>query len=471
MIPLWKHQEMAINLAKDKKNFALFHDMGTGKTRTMLEILRYHYNNEKQVLNTLIISPLITLHNWENEIKTYTKIPHNLVTVLEGSSKEKNLKLLDAKGIVIVNYDFFSLRANNRQSVLNAIKVFSPKILILDESHKIKNISSLRTKTILKLAEMQSNGYRFIMTGSPVTNNQMDLYSQFLFLDKGETFGNNFTAFRSTYFHNVSNKRPGDRGYFPIWIPKKGVEEKMFQKISKKSHVVKKQECLDLPPLVRKKIEVGLNDKQQKLYADIKQDYITYINDKAAVASIALTKLLRLQQVCSGFLKMEDGSIEVFDSPKISALKELLEDHSPFSKIIVWAVFHEDYKTIEKVCQDLKIEYRLATGLQKDSEKQKNLEDFRKDTKVRVLIGSPAAIGIGINLVESDLSIWYSRSFNLEYDEQANARNYRGGSERHQKVTRVDLICRKTVDNLIYESILDKKILADKILGIDPNLI
>src|SRR5690606_34878396 len=362
-------------------------------------------NNNGRVLNTLIVTPLITLQNWEAEIKKYTKIPSNKVHVLKGSGAEKIAQMQKSEGIVIVNYDIFSTRVGTNAPLLNAVKVFDPQILILDESHRIKNLTSLRTKNILKISEaMGIRGFRYIMSGTPVTNNQMDLYTQFLFLDHGKTFGNNFAVFRNTYFYNMSTKRPGDRGYFPLWIPKKGIEQKLYEKISPKSHVVKKQECLDLPPLIRKKVDVELNPTQKKLYQDIKKDFITYIKDKAAIASIAMTKILRLQQVCSGFLKMEDGSIETFDSTKIPALKELLEDLTPFSKVIVWSVFHEDFKTISKACESMGIDHTIATGLQGATEKQDNLERFRKDPKCRVLIGSPQAIGIGINLVESDCS-------------------------------------------------------------------
>ena len=464
-VPLWQHQKEAIQRSKllGGNELALFFDPGTGKTRTMLEIMRHIYNTNKRVEKTLIVCPLIVTTNWVNEIRKYTKIPDSKVTLLHGTISEKARTLAILDGIVIVNYDIFT-----REEFRDAAIKWGPKVLVLDESHRCKDASSKRTKSLIRLSmSMSKKAHRYLLTGTPITNDQTDLWSQFYILDHGDTFGNNFFSFRSYYFYNVNANKPNAK--FPLWVPRPGIEDNIKEKISKKTIVAKKESCLDLPDLVFQEYDVELSEKQRKLYHEMKNDFITFINGKEAVAQLALTKMMRMQQILSGFLKMEDGSVERFDNPREGMLRELLSDLCRAHKVIVWSVFHEDYATIRKICQDLKIGYVEVNGLLGEKEKFANIESFQKDESVRVFSGSPQAGGIGINLVEAPISIWYSRNYSLEQDEQAMARNYRGGSERHTKVTRIDLVARKTIDEVILKAVREKKKLADTILNIDTN--
>ena len=118
---------------------------------------------------------------------------------------------------------------------------------------------------------------------------------------------------------------------------------------------VKKEECLDLPPLVRKTIKVELSPEQKKLYKQMKEELVAFVNDKACVASIALVKALRLMQITSGFITAEDEDISFKKTPRREALKELLEQITPHSKVLIWSVFKDNYKTIREVSDELKI--------------------------------------------------------------------------------------------------------------------
>lgn len=461
--PLWKHQVDAIERAKDVNEFALFMEPGTGKTRTMLEILRLHYNSKQKITKTLIVAPLIVVKNWSVEIAQYTKIQKEKVHFLDGTISNKAREIQEKDGIVIVNYDVFI-----KEEFAKAVIKWNPDILILDESHRCKDPKSKRTKNLLKISRaMHPTSRRFLLTGSPITNTQMDLWSQFYILDRGATFGESYFGFRNAYFINVNALKPKDGRYYPLWVAKQGIDEILNTKIKHKSAIVKKSECLDLPPLIRQEIEVPLSPQQKKLYQEMKRDFITFVNDKAAAASIALTKILRMQQILSGFLKMEDGTIERLDNPRARILGELLGDICGSSKTIVWSVFHEDYATIRDICEQLGIGYAEAHGLVQHSEKEINIERFKTEDSCRVLIGSPAAIGIGINLVQAQCSIWYSRNFSLEQDEQATARNYRGGSEIHSSITRYDLVVPSSLDALILTALRDKKSIVENVLRID----
>jgi SNF2 family DNA or RNA helicase len=292
----------------------------------------------------------------------------------------------------------------------------------------------------------------------------MDLFTQFRILDLGETFGTNFFMFRAKYFWDKNAGMPKQK-YFPDWRIREGALEAINQKIKRYSMRVKKSECLDLPPLVRKILQIELSDTQRKHYKEMKKGFLTMINEKACTAELALTKGLRLQQIASGYIKTEDGSeIEIEDNPREDALFELLEELTPNHKVLVWACFRANYKQIRRVCEKLNIKYVEVHGEIGDTDKFKNVDDFNQDPSIRVLIGHPGSGGIGINLVSASYAIFFTRSFNLEHDLQAESRNHRGGSEIHSKITRIDLVAKDTIDELIQESLARKEAISEKVL-------
>jgi SNF2 family DNA or RNA helicase len=117
----------------------------------------------------------------------------------------------------------------------------------------------------------------------------------------------------------------------------------------------------------------------------------------------------------------------------------------------------------------LKLKYVELTGETKNADKFKNMELFETDPSIKVLIGAPGAGGIGVNLVSAKYSIWYSRTFNLEQDLQAEARNHRGGSEIHDKVTRYDIVCKGTMDEVILQALYKKNQIKDEILSLKES--
>jgi SNF2 family DNA or RNA helicase len=229
--------------------------------------------------------------------------------------------------------------------------------------------------------------------------------------------------------------------------------------------MVKKADCLDLPPLVKVEVPVALGPIQQRLYKEMKEDFITYINDKACVAQLAITKALRLSQIVSGFIKTDDGVETLIDeNPRLDALEELLELYAKDHKIIVWCAFRQNYKAVHGLCEKLKLGTASLTGDTVDREGE--IKRFRADPLSRVLIGNPGAGGVGVNLIEASIAIYFSRTFSLEHDIQSEARNYRGGSECHEKITRFDLVAKGTIDELILTALRNKQDLAEKITNL-----
>lgn len=457
---LWKHQELAVNKAKEKNHLALFLDLGTGKTRTTIEILRHHCNVEKRIPKTLIICPSSVCGNWVQEIKKYSKIPDKSVKILDMDLRSRAKIYADSEGISIVNFEACAYEIFSKTLLDNP-----PEILIIDESHRVKDIKAKRTKVLIKLSDLMSRKKffkRYILTGSPVLNSHLDLFTQFRILDGGETFGTNFFQFRAKYFYNVNANARGSRN-FALWKVRPSSEDKLKALMAPSVVQAKKEECLDLPPLLKTCIEVEMSSEQKQAYQQMKKEFITFVESGVATANLAITKALRMQQILSGHIKLEDGSVHVFkDNPRVQALKDFLEDYPQDEKVIIWSIFHEDYHAIRKVVEGLGIEYAEVTGLVDD--KQAEIDRFREDPKCRVMIASQAAGGTGVNMTTASTMVYYSRSYSLEHDMQSEARNYRGGSEIHEKVTRIDLVARGTVDEVVLNALRNKKDMATRIL-------
>jgi len=465
-VVLWDHQKNTINQARGALCHGLFHDPGVGKTCTTIQILRELFTQHTKLLKTLIICPPIVLYNWKTEFAKFSKINPESIDVLYGHNA-KRVKLLEDKGffsgagipnIFIVNYEGLLM-----DNVFDNLMAWQPEVVIADELHRCKNPKSKRTKALIKLGDQAK--YRYGLTGSPVLNSLMDMFAQIRFLDKGKTLGSNFFSFRARFMFDKNARMPKQR-YFPNWVPQQGAETRLSTLISPFTSHVKKEECLDLPPLIEQDIQVEMSPAQAKMYKEMKQDFITWIESQEVVATMALTKLLRLQQMASGFCKTYEGKeIEIEGNPKAEACKELLSDLTEAHKVIVWCAWKANYATLRTICEELKIEYRELHGETPPTKKYQYAEEFCKNPKVRVLISNPRAAGLGINLVEASYSIVYSRTFSLEDEIQGIARNYRSGSEVHQKVTRINLVTKDTVDEIILDKLKKKEKIGDEVLS------
>lgn len=474
---LWKHQAEGISHGLVNRDFAYFWEMGTGKTRVTIEVLRRRFAQENRIMRTIILGPSVVLKNWKAEILQYSKLRDRDILVLDKSGKKRLQEFIRAtsddgdgvlyKGkVVITNYE-----AMQMEELVQAFHDWGPEILVCDESHRCKNIKSKRAKQVVRLSDKTKHNY--LLTGTPILNDAQDVFNQFRILDGGETLGQNFYAFRGKYFEDSNSKWAGKPNYFPKWEPRPELYSHLSEKIYRKAMRVIKDECLDLPPLVTKNIEVEMSTEQAKAYNDMKKDYIAFIEDKendkaipkAVVAQLAITKALRLQQIVSGFAKTDEGETYRFKScPRLTALSELLADITPQAKVIVWAVFKHNYGSIREICEKLGVGYSELHGGISKSDREIGINNFRNDPGVKVMVANQGAGGIGINLVEAAYSIYYSRNFSLEQDLQSEARNRRGGSEIHEKITRINLVTPNSIDELVSEAIQNKQDISTAIL-------
>ena len=460
----WQHQVEAIAAATDKYQVGLLFDPGCGKTYTSIQIMRRWFakENKGRILRTIVFAPPIVLENWSREIKEHS-LMGQYVQVLYGTGKNRMETLVRNRPhakIYITNYESLTM-----PGVFEALVAYDPEVIIFDEAHKLKNHQAKRTKLAVRLSERAQ--YRQILTGTPILNSIMDLFSQFLALDGGATFGKTFWKFRAEYFYDANAGMPKDK-HFPDWRVRPSAEKIVSEKVKALCTVARKEECMDLPPLIREEIRVDLSREQRKHYDNLKNDYITYVQDKACVASLAITKLLRMLQLISGHLVLTDDTskevLKIKDNPRVEALHELLETITPHAKVLVWSVFEADYDAIRSVCEKLKVGYVECHGKVSPTLKQGAVDAFQTDENVRVFFGHPLSGGIGANLTAAAYSIFYSKNFSREQYIQARARNYRGGSEVHEKITEYHIIARDTLDEGLLPALDGKEELSDRVI-------
>jgi len=199
---LWNHQKLAIEKAISKQEYALLFEPGTGKSATIITILRNIFTNHGHILKTLIICPTVVCDNWLNEWDKFSKIPKDKIAILEGSASNRmEMVSSDKYSILVCNYQTMLM-----PRVMDALVSWGIKIIIADESHRLKTPGSKTTKAAITLANHCN--YRYILTGTPILKNLMDFYSQFKFLDGGKTFGSNFSFFKSKYFYDKNANAP-----------------------------------------------------------------------------------------------------------------------------------------------------------------------------------------------------------------------------------------------------------------------
>lgn len=469
MNPLWKHQQEGFDKAKNATEFAFLFEVGTGKTRTTIEVLRYKYNLHHGVLRTIILGPPIVLENWRDEILKYSKIDKKNITVLSGSGKKRaelvrRFGFQDGKPvphIFITNYEGLLM-----PDLFPLLKLWQPEIVVADELHKLKNRTAKRAKLATTLGD--NSLYRFGLTGTAVLNSPMDLFGQWRFLDKGSSFGKNFFAFRATYFYDKNSGMPS-HCHFPNWEIIPSSYDKIAEILSRTSMHAAKKDCLDLPPFIKKTYYCEMGPEQAKAYAQMKATFIAFVKEEKVVAELAITKALRMQQIVSGFAKTDSGEEIQFDkNPRADILEELLEEiTSNKSKVIVWAVFKNNYLTIRSVCEKLKLKYVELTGDTSTAERNESVREFNDlSNDTLVCVAHPGAGGVGVNLTSASYSIYFSRNFNLEYDLQSEGRNYRGGSEVHEKITRIDLVTKGTIDEMVLEALSNKVNVGKKLIEV-----
>src|SRR5690606_21433780 len=339
-LPLYAHQRRMAAMALSMPAFAWFAEMGTGKTAAAVAVAGRRFL-DGQIQPCLVVAPKSVLPVWEREFRTFAAFPYQ-VKVLEGSIAERQAALDGpwapaALRVAVVNYE-----ATWRMEQALA-RFVQGGMIIADESHRIKTPSAQQSKAMGRLGQVAS--YRLLLTGTPVTQNPLDIWSQYRFLDP-TIFPRSFYAFRNRYAI-----MGGYGGYEVVGYQRL---DELVEKAHRIAFRITRDECLDLPPEVYTNIPVSLGRKAGTVYREIEEAAIARLSSDATVsAANGLTELLRLQQVAGGFVTTDEGAIVQVGTEKLDALMDLLEDLLAHEqrKVIVFCRFVPEIRAILDACQ------------------------------------------------------------------------------------------------------------------------
>jgi SNF2 family DNA or RNA helicase len=453
-------------------SMALLADVGVGKTAEAILLLRYLGLHKIPDMKVLIIGPGVVIYNWKNEIIKYCTSKdelgpiYPLAEAAKRKSKMKDIVKYPGPGVVITNYESF-----DSEEFCKLLSIWKPDVIVGDELHRIKSYKSKRAKAVVRLREDVAK-YAIGLTGSAILNSPMDLFQQWKFLDCGITFGRNFFDFRNYYFSDENAGWSHKPGHFPKWVPRPELFSALSENIQHNSIRVVKSECMDLPPYIEETIKLEMSPKQRRAYEQMHKDFIAFVDNGgdrpvAVVAQLALTKALRLMQIASGFVQAEGEQTELdfSDNPKLDAVEKIIEDN-PDQKIIVWCSYKANYRAIAQRLESRGIKFVFLTGEQDAKEKQASIDAFQTDPDVRVIVANRKAGGIGVNLTAASISVVFSRNFSLEEEIQSDGRNYRGGSQIHERITKINLIMEGTIEEQIGLALKNKQKISDLILDL-----
>lgn len=497
-LELTQYQKVAALCSLRSESFALHMDMGTGKTPVAIAVMCNDALRlfRKRLYRFLVVCPKNVRMNWVEEIKRFATIKGK-ITTLRGD-KIARMKLLiqamikdeedELYSAVLVSYDTMS-------RMVEALKIIEWDLTVLDESHSIALPSTNRSKASLKLRD--SCKRRIELTGTPIRNTPLDLYSQLEFL------GNGFSGFQSA--KNFKN-------FYGVWQPVTnngqntgqeiltGLQNLPFikERLARLTFRVSKKEALpDLPDKIYDITEVEMSDEQTNAYKELQEHLAIEIQHemegmKAETRSLVinniLTKLLRLAQITSGFMVLDevcdlDGTVLVprtikrFDpNPKLDEMMELLEGKRDNEKTIIWACWIADIEAIENRLHSCGRNYVSYHGRIKDNIRDENVRSFNEDREMQYFVANPGAGGVGLNLIgyppgredEYDTNcthvIYYSGDWSQVKRTQSEDRVHRRGTREPIRIT--DLCVPGTIDEEIRARVFKKRKMALEITDI-----
>ena len=463
----YAHQLSALEKSWDREEFAYFMEMGTGKSKVLVDNIAMLYDKGK-INGALIIAPKGVYNNWytqeiPNHLASHIQPKMVLWTASTSKSKQKEYDSLFETGydlhILIMNVEAFSTKKG--LDFAGRFLRTHRTMMAVDESTSIKTPTAKRTKSILSIGKLAN--YRRILTGSPVTKSPLDLYTQCAFLNEHLLGFTSYYTFRNRYATMLDRNFGGRRVQIVGGYKRLDELSKILKAFSDR---VLKENCLDLPEKVYVERQVELTDEQSKAYSTMKSAALASIKGKMATAPHILTQMMRLHQITCGHLKSDDGTITEIKNNRLEELLDVLDEIE--GKAIIWANYIYDIEHIVSVIkkkhgENSVVQYYGAVSSDKRQEAIQKFQDT--NSAARFFVGNPQTGGYGITLTAASTVIYYSNGYDLEKRLQSEDRAHRIGQKK--SVTYVDLVTPKTVDEKIKKALRKKINIATEIMGED----
>jgi SNF2 family DNA or RNA helicase len=478
--PPYDHQKVMATVALELDGCAFLCEMGTGKTRAAIAAAEEQLRRGAVDL-VLVICPKGVMNTWEREVRQWSSLrPQQL----RGSSRTVAAVLREfarasttTSNIAVVNYDKIATLERDFVQLLDARRV----MIILDEMHIIKNPQAAVTQACMELARHAA--YRLGMTGTPIANGAYDIWSQWYFVDLGITFGANFVQFRREFFME----------YAWSWTidPADGAHDEIGTRMQLRGVRYRKEDCLDLPPKLYEQVEVEMTSQQRAAYEQMRDELIAWLrgqsvrpapgdadedadeddvmqgDGRVATAANQLVAMMRLTQITSGHVKDENGEIFHFTpNPKLAKCSELVREIVATGRsVIVWAIYRPDIQALLDELRDLN-PVRIDGTQQGSGGEADRAEAERafQAGETKLIVANPAAGGVGINLQRASVAVYYSKGYSFIQRAQSEDRCHRSGSEQHERITYIDLLCSGTIDETVHAIIEGKKDVASAVV-------
>lgn len=465
----YQHQLDAWSLSKDREYYALFMDLGTGKSKVLLDTAAY-LKLENKIDAQVIVVPKGVQTAWvEEQVPTHLACEDNFTAYWSASprSEERDAlkEIMDAPGkhmrTLIMNCEGLTSMDAKASEYLGEFLKKRRCLLAIDESTTVKSGAAHRTKVLTRMAKFAP--YRRIMSGNPIPNGPMDLYSQTEFLKKGLLGFSSFYGYRNR-FAVMHDMRFGNRAFKKIVGYRD--EQELQLMMRKFAFVIRKQDCLDLPEKIYQTIDVEMPADQAKCYNQMRQEaFIQLESGAVSGADQVMVQLMRLHQIACGFLTTDRGIVEFEGpNPRIAAMLEQIEQ-AP-GKVIIWCSYR---RNIEQVIAALSEKYGRSTvatfyGDTSKDDRGSATRLFQDPASgVRFMVANPQAGKFGNTWTRGTTVIYYSNDYNLENRQQSEDRSHRIGQT--QSVVYIDLRVKNTVDDRILKVLKAKKTLTDQIVS------
>lgn len=462
---LYKHQIRGANMALrafgalDAKTpgggFGELFEMGCGKTLTTIAVAGALYNLGK-IDRVLVVAPTSVCSVWPHDLNQFAAFPWEARVLL--GDKKKRLKALNelknwpfkALRIAVINYE-----STHRDGIFEALAAYRPDLIVCDESQRIKNPSAAQSKALHKLGDAAP--FRMILSGTPVQNNAVDLYSQYRFLDPA-VYGANFYAFKNRYCIM------GGYGQHQI-VGYRNMDE-LVKKEHSVAYRVTKEECLDLPQQTFINRYVQFTDAEQAIYEQLrKSSFLELETGENVTATTILTMYLRLMQLTGGFLTADESTRpKQVNTAKLDALADIVDDYvvDAGKKLVIFARFRAEIAAIENLLRLRKIQYGSIYGDVPMEERGKIVEDFQTNPDTKVFVAQIQTAGLGITLHAASTAVFYSYDYNYANYAQALARIHRIG--QRLPVTYIHLVVDGSIDEKILAALENKEDMAKTVV-------
>tara|TARA_R110000823_G_scaffold203658_2_gene334712 strand:+ start:6177 stop:7610 length:1434 start_codon:yes stop_codon:yes gene_type:complete len=461
----YAHQIIALEKSWNKEVFAYFMEMGTGKSKVLIDNISMLYDKGK-INGALIIAPKGVYQNWyDTEIPTHMAdhVEKDVVlwraTINQKQQKELNKLFESTEKLHILCMNVEALSTTKGLQFAAKFLSCHNTLMAIDESTTIKNPDAKRTKNIVSLGLHAR--YRRILTGSPVTKSPLDLYKQCEFLDPELLEYGSYYAFRTRYAVMRSANFGGRSVQIIVGYRNLG---ELSSKLEPFSYRCLKEDCLDLPDYVYTKRVIQLTPEQQKIYNTMKEIALAQMDGKMMTTGTAMVQLMRLHQITCGHFTADDGTIKNIKNERLDALVDILEEVE--NKAVIWAHYRHDIAAIinaveKKFGKESYVTYYGDTSTDDRQNAIRQIQD--EDSPVRFIIGTPQTGGYGITLTGANTMVYYANGYDYEKRIQSEARINRAGQTR--KMTYIDIIAENTIDEKIVKALRGKMDIATKITG------